>query len=103
MRISEHEPRKGTETYDIVDMMVEIIKDISEHEPRKGTETPSTKELPSGTAHFQNVNPERGRKQGRSLRLDRQLRPISEREPRKGTETFSICSNSAKKSLHFRT
>ena len=61
--ISEHEPRKGTET---IQQLIENLNQfliISEHEPRKGTET--------------------------NLGFDHRIRidTISEHEPRKGTET----------------
>ena len=37
-KISEHEPRKGTET-GLIEYLSSGLADISEHEPRKGTET----------------------------------------------------------------
>ena len=36
--ISEHEPRKGTETREFFFELL-LVSQISEHEPRKGTET----------------------------------------------------------------
>ena len=69
---------------------------ISEHEPRKGTETrcfrrPKLNEL----ALFQNTNPERGRKHLGGSRVRGSLLHISEHEPRKGTETYSPASSTA--------
>ena len=58
---------------------------ISEHEPRKGTETLGVEDTET-PAEFQNMNPERGRKQEMIL-LVMSLLTISEHEPRKGTET----------------
>ena len=37
--ISEHEPRKGTETSNLIILFALCLRRISEHEPRKGTET----------------------------------------------------------------
>ena len=37
--ISEHEPRKGTETVEFCAGTCDIPLSISEHDPRKGTET----------------------------------------------------------------
>ena len=65
--ISEHEPRKGTETR-IPQSDNTSIPHISEHEPRKGTET---------------------LKRFRCIPLLLDL--ISEHEPRKGTETPFPC------------
>ena len=62
--ISEHEPRKGTETSCRKQHILVQHFSISEREPRKGTETMSI------------------------LRLSRLVPQISEREPRKGTETL---------------
>ena len=59
--ISEHEPRKGTETPHCLNC-VEITTQISEHEPRKGTETAVEMVVIADWI-------------------------ISEHEPRKGTET----------------
>ena len=61
--ISEHEPRKGTETYGH-DGRIRRRPCISEHEPRKGTETSivTVTEDEKATIKFQNTNPERGRK-----------------------------------------
>ena len=60
--ISEHEPRKGTETASL-SALRENGNGISEHEPRKGTET-SASDLQASSFFA-----------------------ISEHEPRKGTET----------------
>ena len=62
---------------------------ISEHEPRKGTETCviQTVSVRQRLA-FQNTNPERGRKHLLNLRAASDTY-ISEHEPRKGTETIS--------------
>ena len=62
-RISEHEPRKGTETCWPHSTSRSPLRSISEHEPRKGTET-SDSFLVSFKIYtkFQNTNPERGRK-----------------------------------------
>ncbi len=61
---------------------------FSEHEPRKGTETTLTgKGIMPLIVFFQNMNPERGRKQAMQY-IDREtLFNFSEHEPRKGTET----------------
>ena len=59
--ISEHEPRKGTETTSSIKEYCDVT--ISEHEPRKGTETcMRTGGFPAVLRAFQNTNPERGRK-----------------------------------------
>ena len=60
-RISEHEPRKGTETYFGLYLFSLILR-ISEHEPRKGTETATVGSKLGAAIGFQNTNPERGRK-----------------------------------------
>ena len=61
--ISEHEPRKGTETFARLFGSPALFA-ISEHEPRKGTETTyeSTTTNKTTILGFQNTNPERGRK-----------------------------------------
>ena len=61
---------------------------ISEHEPRKGTETKYAGTVRLDATEFQNTNPERGRKLCRAGNR-RNCRLISEHEPRKGTETKS--------------
>ena len=125
--ISEHEPRKGTETIGC-HTINKSLHSISEHEPRKGTETrePCMRTTPRCHA-FQNTNPERGRKlywysnqrptsihfRTRTPKGDgndfclRRLAPavlISEHEPRKGTETQSgSLPRTAPRNRHFRT
>ena len=64
----------------------QILYPISEHEPRKGTETMDSCLVAGEREEFQNTNPERGRKQARFRGNSRDLQ-ISEHEPRKGTET----------------
>ena len=60
--ISEHEPRKGTETANL-STIARRAASISEHEPRKGTETNDKgRRLDICLIVFQNTNPERGRK-----------------------------------------
>ena len=61
-KISEHEPRKGTETR-ALDELPRRHATISEHEPRKGTETLNILPIVPSQLKFQNTNPERGRKQ----------------------------------------
>ena len=105
-------PERGRKrTFDDLDLI--IIVHISEHEPRKGTETvPANLATMAALAAFQNTNPERGRKQRfsvvRSFKMAQHFRTrtpkgdgnffhilplsffclqISEHEPRKGTET----------------
>ena len=64
------------------------IVNISEHEPRKGTETArKVFDDHSFDMEFQNTNPERGRKPVVVFVLRRLALSISEHEPRKGTET----------------
>ena len=65
------------------DELLELL--ISEHEPRKGTETLVIVKT-SYLLRFQNMNPERGRKLKEFARHTG-IHPISEHEPRKGTET----------------
>ena len=82
--ISEHEPRKGTETPSEIrpctswenfrtrtpkgdgnvnsSMFTPSSFAISEHEPRKGTETGTEHHIELFRYSFQNTNPERGRK-----------------------------------------
>ena len=86
-RISEREPRKGTETKKPCQKHEK--HSISEREPRKGTETTPQEREALSAKIFQNVNPERGRKRIRCLCVQGEIREISEREPRKGTETFT--------------
>ena len=62
--ISEHEPRKGTETLPWHNRLIAAAAKISEHEPRKGTETTAGAMPTSRSAQ------------------------ISEHDPRKGTETY---------------
>ena len=86
LRISERDPRKGTETVGIVHnkyvallfqnvtpergrkltplrLVHGLLVDISERDPRKGTETMiSPPDTPDRPQEFQNVTPERGRK-----------------------------------------
>ena len=124
--ISEHEPRKGTET-GTKPFFLAASPPISEHEPRKGTETRYRPCILVEYGGFQNMNPERGRKRllraarfipitpfqfqnmnperGRKL-LQQALCPfysnISEHEPRKGTETAFLLSASLKPLLLFQ-
>ena len=67
------------------------LLNISEHEPRKGTETArGTRATYLIVKVFQNMNPERGRKRIRPVFVWGFVFFISEHEPRKGTETQSI-------------
>ena len=61
--ISEREPRKGTETFLLSHLHSLLHRVISEREPRKGTETHNKARISEREPRFQNVNPERGRKQ----------------------------------------
>ena len=85
-RISEREPRKGTETPSLTASLIARSMTISEREPRKGTETLTVLPCSFSLIKFQNVNPERGRKPPMETQKTLCGR-ISEREPRKGTET----------------
>ena len=68
--------------------MTICLKLISEHEPRKGTETwLAATGVAVEMAVFQNTNPERGRKRLPKSAIDFEAELISEHEPRKGTET----------------
>ena len=80
---------KGDGNSDI-SVIAPVLNIISEHEPRKGTETSFQERLLHILAGFQNTNPERGRKLAPRRELRRLLVGISEHEPRKGTET-KIC------------
>ena len=77
-RISEREPRKGTETIPVYGIIV-LPRRISEREPRKGTET------------------------GYNFFLPPISQAISEREPRKGTETSTSCAHASISTPYFRT
>ena len=84
--ISEHEPRKGTETM-LSLVLLNADELISEHEPRKGTETLSG----SGSIYQQVVNfrtrTPKGDGNPCARHFNIRLEVISEHEPRKGTET----------------
>ena len=55
-RISEHEPRKGTETEDTLEVDYQSFI-ISEHEPRKGTETKNTERIEDLIDYFRTRTP----------------------------------------------
>ena len=78
---------------------------ISEHEPRKGTETHKMRRDTLWVHGFQNTNPERGRKLALARLFVLAFGAISEHEPRKGTETKSNLSYHRRTAslLHFRT
>ena len=115
--ISEHEPRKGTETVgedgerrclhdyfrtrtpkgdgNIVCEPSLHPRDncISEHEPRKGTETPySLINVPRKA--ISEHEPRKGTETPRPRAHGACVRAISEHEPRKGTETAAISGKS---------
>ena len=112
--ISEHEPRKGTETPSEIrpctswenfrtrtpkgdgntTMMRRIATsyDISEHEPRKGTETPQTCNESTKRVLISEHEPRKGTETLPTCRLSVLHARISEHEPRKGTETFSAAA-----------
>ena len=70
---------------------------ISEHKPRKGTETSSLSGIISGVIYeFQNTNPERGRKHTSGSWLFAKSQIISEHKPRKGTETARTSKNTSR-------
>ena len=64
-----------------------LLEPISEHEPRKGTETVVYPIDWMQVTTFQNTNPERGWKLLKHNAFDERSEVISEHEPRKGTET----------------
>ena len=67
---------------------------ISNHKPRKGTETnPSSKAAFASCERFQTTNPARGRKQADREHEEADHRRISNHKPRKGTETCSSSVN----------
>ena len=63
---------------------------ISEHEPRKGTETPALLADATLTASISECEPRKGTETGGGSKLRRKSLVISEREPRKGTEQAMI-------------
>ena len=119
-------PERGRKLVRILDD-VNLFCPISEHEPRKGTETGEAVQAIAVTASsFQNTNPERGRKlpavgafapcadyfrtrtpkgDGNSLNMTIILSEyvISEHEPRKGTETPSWYVRLGRTPENFRT
>ena len=109
--ISEHEPRKGTETAlrrvicsprsyfrtrtpkgdgnHFYDEERARMERISEHEPRKGTETSISAGLSTSRIKFQNTNPERGRKLNRrDRRCYRRRRVFQNTNPERGRKQF---------------
>ena len=60
-RISNHKPRKGTETFEYHSLHSSKSA-ISNHKPRKGTETPTSFQISLPLFEFQTTNPARGRK-----------------------------------------
>ena len=61
-RISNHKPRKGTETIVLNLLNVLDVRIISNHKPRKGTETQDVAGKRRLFQLFQTTNPARGRK-----------------------------------------
>ena len=85
-RISEHEPRKGTETV-MTDRRSPWPKYISEHELRKGTETRCRRSCYDAAFLISEHEPRKGTETGeKKSRILPRCAGISEHEPRKGTE-----------------
>ena len=84
--ISEHEPRKGTETDKPCKSQGGIESHFRTRTPKgDGNSSMVSEDNESFSSLFQNTNPERGRKLRRILYMS--AGKISEHEPRKGTET----------------
>ena len=60
-KVSNHKPRKGTETQRSLEYHQDYPQ-VSNHKPRKGTETGISITKPSSATQFQITNPARGRK-----------------------------------------
>ena len=84
-RISEREPRKGTETVP-AGVVKYPVKVISEREPRKGTET-RINAFKEDAHVISEREPRKGTETCRLIDGTFWAESISEREPRKGTET----------------
>ena len=91
INISEHEPRKGTETFSDAELMCHGRDQISEHEPRKGTETCRVARHGGKLKpHFRTRTPKGDGNPRRAFDEHIQVFGISEHEPRKGTETIPL-------------
>ena len=99
--ISEHEPRKGTETV-ARDLHAASEFVISEHEPRKGTETKPLNGIGIAVTHFRTRTP-KGDGNKTHILNHRRNPCISEHEPRKGTETAFSVERSTSLDSYFRT
>ena len=101
--ISEHEPRKGTET-GIIFEECRFVFIISEHEPRKGTETTKDSRRYRPALPISEHEPRKGTETQvkTSRKLVSRNSAISEHEPRKGTETAFLLSASLKPLLLFQ-
>ena len=85
-KISEHEPRKGTETFLQFLSIGLAAGDISEHEPRKGTETEIGSNERCTASNISEHEPRKGTETFPASDIS-VWDGISEHEPRKGTET----------------
>ena len=122
--ISEHEPRKGTETLlmqrsifplrnfrtrtpkgdgNVIHIWMSTRRVvISEHEPRKGTETTHLQFASCVQHQISEHEPRKGTETTKGYNPSQELLQISEHEPRKGTETRRLDRNGAN-AEHFRT
>ena len=85
-RISEHKPRKGTETVHRTCPLGGRGLRFQNTNPERGRKLIPARADSNSDSKFQNTNPERGRKRNTCLSINRNLF-ISEHKPRKGTET----------------
>ena len=126
LHISEHEPRKGTETEKLEECFAHSFNLFQNTNPERGRKPANFSSNFFWYPKFQNTNPERGRKRmqiipyyahphdfrtrtpkgdgnKRSLPAKPLSPRISEHEPRKGTETGVAGRESVRLHDHFRT
>ena len=89
LEISEHEPRKGTETSATIRLTTNITP-FQNTNPERGRKLVAIRRIVAIVLQFQNTNPERGRKRTDFSGVSENEFFISEHEPRKGTETSKL-------------
>ena len=89
-RISNHKPRKGTETGVEGRTNADPARLISNHKPRKGTETRQLRWLYIDIYVISNHKPRKGTETIKARQIGKPYL-ISNHKPRKGTETQTAC------------
>ena len=92
-RISNHKPRKGTETKQSQECFIVRFLGISNHKPRKGTETLALEQDVSFSFDkFQTTNPARGRKRRLALVLGEPSHKFQTTNPARGRKLSPVSS-----------